>query len=138
LKNVDAAKTQQYVEKAGHFFDGMKLLFEDLDSYRTGIGLLAIHSAISLNDAISVGLTGKRGKHQNHAQSVHELTELCTSNKVLNTEGVNHLAWLVARKNKVAYEHRRLDDKSVKLAVEKAERFSAWAYNYFKEILRGA
>jgi len=137
LKNVDPVATQQYIEKADHFLHGMKLLNDDIGNYRSGIGLLAIHSAISLSDAVTVGLTGKSGKYQDHAHSASELNRLCASNKVSNTQGVSHLKWLLAQKNVVAYEHRRFDDRSVRLAVDKAEKFNAWAYNYFKEILRG-
>lgn len=114
----------------------MQLLAEDITAHRTGIGLLAIHSAISLSDAISVGLTGKRGKYQDHARAAQELSQLCTSNNVSNTQGVNHLAWLLSQKNAVAYDASRFDDDSIRQAVNKADRFNAWAYNYFKEILR--
>ena len=137
MTNVDPVTTQQYIDKADHFFHGMKLLADDVRSYRSGVGLLAIHSAISLGDAIKVGLTGKRGKYQDHAQSARELGSLCASNNVSNTQGVEHLGWLLGKKNSVAYEHRRFDDDSVRLAVDKAEKFNAWAYNNFKEILRG-
>jgi hypothetical protein len=137
LKNVDPVTTQQYIEKADHFLQGMKLLAEDVKSYRSGIGLLAIHSAISLSDAIKVGLTGKRGKYQDHARAARELSKLCASNNVSNTQGVNHLAWLLSQKNAVAYEAARFDDDSIRQAANRADRFNAWAYNYFKEILRG-
>jgi len=137
LKNLDPVTTRQYIDKAGHFFHGMKLLADDLNSYRSGIALLAVHSAISLSDAIKVGVTGKRGRYQNHAQSARELNRLCSSNGISNTQGVCHLAWLLGQKNAVAYEQRRIDDGSVRLAVDKAERFNAWAYNNFKEVLRG-
>jgi len=115
----------------------MKLLNDDVSSYRTGIGLLAIHSAISLGDAITVGLTGERGKYQNHAQAAAELNRLCVSNKISNVQGIRHFEWLLGQKNAVGYEHPRFGDDSVRLAVEKAERFNVWAYNHFKEILRG-
>lgn len=39
----------------------MNFLAEDIQSYKAAIGLLAVHSAISLGDAITVGLSGKRG-----------------------------------------------------------------------------
>ncbi|HXZ39794.1 MAG TPA: hypothetical protein VEG68_03570 [Terriglobales bacterium] len=137
MKNVNTVATQQYIEKADHLLQGMKLLFDDVSAYRTGVGLLAIHSAISLSDAIKVGLTGKRGKYQDHTQAADELDRLCAANNVSNTQGVSHLAWLLGKKNSVAYQPSRFDDKSVRLAVEKAERFNVWAYNNFKEILRG-
>jgi hypothetical protein len=115
----------------------MKLLSDDVRNYRSGVGLLAIHSAISLSDAISVGLTGKRGKYQDHMQAARGLNRLCASNTISNMQGVRLLEWLLGQKNTVAYEHRRFDDDSVRLAIEKAERFNAWAYIYFKEVLRG-
>jgi hypothetical protein len=137
LKNISPTQTQQYIEKADHFLQGMKLLIDDVSSYRTGIGLLAIHSAISLSDAIRMGLTGKRGKYQDHAQAAQELNRLCASHKISNRQGIEHFRWLLGQKNAVAYEHRRFDDDSVRLAVEKAERFNVWAYDQFKEVLRG-
>lgn len=136
MKNLNTVATQQYVEKADHFLQGMKRLAYDVEAYRSGVGLLAIHSAISLSDAIKVGLTGKRGKYQDHSQAAAELGKLCANNRVSNTKGVNHLAWLLSKKNLAAYERDRFDNESVRLAVEKAERFNAWAYNQFKEVLR--
>jgi hypothetical protein len=115
----------------------MKLLSDDNRDLRYGVGLLAVHSAISLSDAISVGLTGKRGKYQDHAQAARELDLLCGSYKIANRQGIDHFRWLLGQKNAIAYEHRRFDDDSVRLAVEKAERFNVWAYNHFKEVLRG-
>jgi len=99
--------------------------------------LLAIHSAISLNDAITVGLTGKRKIYQDHTHAARELGRVCSSAGVPDRKGVGHFKWLLGQKNAVAYEHREFDDKSVRLAVEKAERFNVWAYDQFKEILRG-
>ena len=137
LNNIDPVATQQYIEKADHFVHGMKLLNDDVSSYRTGIGLLAIHSAISLNDAITLGLTGKRKTYQDHTMAARELEKVCSSSGISDKKGVDHFKWLLGRKNAVAYEHQRFDDKSVSLAVDKAEKFSTWAYTYFKEILRG-
>jgi len=114
----------------------MELLNDGVPNYRTGIGLLAIHSAISLSDAITVGLTGERGTYQDHAQAARDLERFCSSNRIANTKGIGHFKWLLARKNAVAYQGDRLDDDSVKLAVDKAQRFSAWAYTHFEEILR--
>jgi hypothetical protein len=136
LKNISPITTRQYIEKADHFFQGMELLNEDVSSYRTGIGLLAIHSAISLSDAITVGLTGKRKSHQDHAKAARELETVCSSHRISDKKGIAHFKWLLAQKNEVAYQGDRLDDASVKMAVDKAQRFSVWAYNYFKEILR--
>jgi hypothetical protein len=136
LKNLSPIATRQFIDKADHFLQGMKLLNLDVPSYRTGIGLLAVHSAISLNDAIVVGLTGKRRSSQDHAKAALDLDKLCSSNKIADKKGISHFKWLLAQKNLVAYKMDRLDDALVKMAVDKTERFNAWAYNYFEEILR--
>ncbi len=137
MKNLDRITTQQYIEKADHFFHGMGLLSDDVTAYRTSIGLLAIHSAISLSDAITVGLTGEKQRYHDHAQAAKTLRSLCGSHKISNKQGIEHFRWLLAQKNTVAYQERRLDDASVRLAVDKAGKFYAWAYYYFEEVLRG-
>ena len=136
LINKNRIATKEYIEKADHFFQGMRLLRDDVPAYRTSIGLLAIHSAISLSDAIKSGTNGKRGKYQDHAQAAGELERLCVSTKVSDRKGITHLKWLIGQKSFVAYSQYRLDDTSVRQAVDKAERFNAWAYNSFKEVLR--
>ncbi len=90
-----------------------------------------------LATAIKVALTGEPGKYEDHKQAANELDKLRASNGVSDANGIKHLTWLLSKKSAVAYQHSRFDDSSVRLAKEKAERFNAWAYNHFKEILRG-
>lgn len=116
----------------------MRLAADDLPAYRSGIALLAVHSAISLNDAIAAGLTGKAGRHQDHVEAAAELQRLAKKHGVGNLNGVGHLRWLLSEKTSIAYGRYRLDDAFVRLSVSRAERFHAWAYNYFKEILHAS
>ena len=102
MKSRDPALTQHYVEKADHFFHAMKLLSDDMPAYASSVGLLAIHCSISLNDAIAVGLTGKRSKSGDHSRAALDLERLCKANKVSDRKGVQHLSWLLARKTDVA------------------------------------
>jgi hypothetical protein len=138
LKNLDPLATQQYIEKADHFLQAMKLAALDLPSYRTGIALLAVHSAISLNDAITASLTGRSSRHQDHLESVKELQKLAKKHRIQNLNGVMHLRWLLTEKTRIAYGRERLDDALIRMSVLRAERFYAWAYNYFKEVLHVA
>jgi hypothetical protein len=138
LKNIDPVATLQYIEKADHFFQAMRLAADDLPAYRTGISLLAVHSAISLNDAITAGLTGKKSKHQDHLAAVTELERLSRKHHVGNLNGIGHLRWLVSEKTRIAYSSQRLDDALVRMSVSRAERFQSWVYNYFKEIFHAS
>jgi hypothetical protein len=138
LKNLDPVATRQYIEKADHFFQAMRLAADDLPAYRTGISLLAVHSAISLNDAIAAGLTGKISRHQDHRVAVAELERISRKHRIGNLNGIGHLRWLVSEKTKIAYSSQRLDDALVRMSVTRAERFQSWAYNNFKEILHAS
>jgi hypothetical protein len=138
VKNVDPVATKQYIEKADHFFQAMKLAADDIASYRTSIGLLAVHSAISLTDAIASGITGSKSKHQDHLQAATDLEKISKKYGVPNLNGIGHFRWLLQEKSKIAYGRERLDDAFVRMSITRAERFHAWAYNYFKEILHAS
>jgi hypothetical protein len=135
VKSVNPVATKQFIEKADHFFHAMKLAADDLASYRTSIALLTVHSAISLNDAIATAITGMKSKHQDHSGAADDLERISINHKVGNLNGVAHFRWLLHEKSRVAYGRERLDDAFVRLSITRAERFHAWAYNYFKEIL---
>ncbi len=94
--------TAHYVDKADHFLQGMRLLADDFATYRTGIGLLAIHSAISLNDAILAGVTGERSKAEDHSAAARELERVCGELKIEKTPGVRHFSSLLRRKSDIA------------------------------------
>jgi hypothetical protein len=115
----------------------MRLLADDLGAYRTGIGLLAVHSAISLNDAILAGITGERSKLENHSAAARELERVCGELKIEKMPGVRHFFSLLSRKSDIAYGEQRVDDNNVKSAIDKAEKFTNWAYTHFKEVLGG-
>ena len=99
--------------------------------------LLAIHSAISLNDAILARVTGERSKAEDHSAAARELERVCGELKIQKTPGVRHFSFLLRRKSDIAYGDQRIDDNDVKSAIDRAERFTNWAYTHFKEVLGG-
>jgi hypothetical protein len=114
----------------------MRLVSEDMFAYGSSVALLAVHSSISLNDAIAVGVTGRRTKSEDHKRAATDLEKLCKASKVTDRKGVQHLSWLLARKTDIAYGEKRLDQTFLLAARDRAERFQAWAYNNFKGVLR--
>lgn len=137
VKNLDQGLTAHYRERSDHFYLAMQLLADDLAAYSTSVALLAVHSCISLNDAISVALTGSRSKHQDHLRAADELEKLCNAHRIRDHRGVGHFRWLLSNKTDIAYGEKRLDPQRIDSAKDKAEKFSAWAYNNFREVLRG-
>lgn len=137
MENRAPILTDRYVDKADHFLQGMRLLSGDFGAYRTSIGLLAIHSAISLNDAIRAGVTGQSSKSEDHSSAARELERICSELKVEKMPGLRHLSSLLSRKSDIAYGDQRIDDNDVKSVMDRAERFANWAYTHFKEVLGG-
>lgn len=136
MENRSPLLTAHYKEKAQHFFQGMELLADDLIAYRTAVGLLAIHSAISLNDAIIVGTTGRRSKSEDHRAAAQDLKQVCHEMKVKDLEGVRHFTWLLSKKTLVAYGEDRINEDDLKSTISRSQRFENWAYRNFKEVLR--
>src|SRR4029077_11429515 len=136
MQNRSPILTAHYLDKAAHFLGAMKLLAEDVTTYRSSIGLLAIHSAISLNDAIMAGVLGRPRKGDDHGTAAKELEKGCGLLKLENTKGIQHFIWLLGKKTEIAYSEHRLSNSTLQLSVDKAERFSNWAYTYFREVLR--
>lgn len=135
MENRAPILTARYVEKADHFLQGMRLLAEDIPSYRTGIGLLAVHSAISLTDAILAGVRGEHSKPEDHSAAVHALEKVCNELRIERMSGIRHFALLLGTKSAIAYGDQRVGDNDLKFAIDKAERFANWAYTHFKEVL---
>lgn len=132
MQNLKPDCDAKYLDKSSHYFHGMKSLSGDISKHRTSISLLAVHSAISLSDAIVAGVTGKRGKHQDHRQTIIELGKICRGKKISDGKGMSHLQWLRAKKTAIAYGPDPVADASIKSAIDHAERLSAWAYNHFE------
>jgi hypothetical protein len=59
-----------YHERALQLVDAMKLCEDDLSSYAAAVAFLAVHSAISYNDAVLAKLKGRLWKAEDHRQAI--------------------------------------------------------------------
>src|SRR5262249_1849834 len=116
MENRAPMLTSHYLEKADQFLQGMRLLADDVGTYRTGIGLLAVHSAISMSDAILAGVRGERSKAENHSAAAHELERVCNELRIEKISGIRHFMSLLSRKSDIAYGDQRIDDNDLKSA----------------------
>jgi hypothetical protein len=135
MKLVDRIKMLHHRARAESFIDGVKFLADDLATYAATVALLAVHGAISLNDAVLVGCLGKRSNEQDHRAASKLLETLCNDRKA-DKDGVRHLVWLLSRKTDFAYGDRVILDSEVKSAVTTLQRFQAWVYRTFPEVSR--
>jgi hypothetical protein len=89
------------------------------------VGLNAVHSAISANDAITVYETGARSISEKHSDAVLLLLQTFRHNQE-SEKYSKHLSWLIARKNMIEYETRLFYKKEAEDAMIHAERFLHW------------
>lgn len=88
--------------------------------------LNAVHAAISAADAVCVVLGGRRSSDPDHRRAADLLQEI--GGKSTDVSGqVRRLRELITKKNAVEYESRLATTREATGAVQKAERFVAWA-----------
>jgi hypothetical protein len=120
------ARLEVYHNRAEQLADAMKLCQDDLHSYASAAVLLAVHSAISYNDAVILGLGGERPRSPDHRQAVPALKRACTGAKI-DQQGVTQLTKLVNAKTDISYGDKMIDDERVSALCIAAERFQVWA-----------
>jgi hypothetical protein len=134
MKAVDRAKLTVHLQRARSLFGAMQLLVDEPQTYGPAICLLAVHSAISLSDAILIAYTGKRSIDQNHRFAAKPLRALCHTMKA-DDDGIKHLAWLVGRKTDFSYGDRPVSDDEVRHAAQTTERYQAWVHKTFPDLV---
>jgi hypothetical protein len=121
-----------YVERAADFSAARRKLADD-QRCASSEALLAVHSAISWNDALLAKMSGKAYKSQDHAKAVVATEQECAKRR-LETDGLRHLRKLVAKKSDVAYGDRRISSEVASELSLSAERFEAWAIKSLEKL----
>jgi hypothetical protein len=112
--------------QAEELLGAMKLLMDDVASYKSAVALLDVHSAIAFNDAVLEKLTGAVHKGQNHSEATRKTKAACSKKKI-DASGVIHIERLVAKKTSYSYSGI-VDSSNAQDAADKAEKFANWAY----------
>lgn len=113
-----------YLAKAQQFCAEAKTA--TINSRHDAAMLNAVHAAISAADAVCVALGGRRSSDTDHQRAADLLQEIGGKSSDISTQ-VRRLRELLTRKNVVEYESRRATAKEATSAVQRAERFVAWA-----------
>jgi HEPN domain-containing protein len=127
IKTKNEISWKNYLIKAEQFFETAR------EAYNSGnwnaVGLNAVHSAISANDAITVYLKGIRSVSEKHSDAV-DLLLIVFNNEKGTREFSSHLLWLLNRKNLVEYEARLFFKKEAEDSIKHAERFLRWTESH--------
>ncbi|MBA3047383.1 HEPN domain-containing protein [Patescibacteria group bacterium] len=90
------------------------------------VGLNAVHSAISANDALTSYYGKVRSISEKHSDSISLLLEVFKNDKESKSCS-RHISWLINRKNLVEYESRLFYEKEAEESLKHADRFLFWA-----------
>lgn len=119
---VERSEYRTYLKKASEFYD---LMYEAqrLEKWN-GLGLNAVHCAISSTDAILVFYAGIRSVDDNHLSVV---TLLSNSVKLPDIDSKREtLRKILVKKSIIEYEDRDFSQKEALEIVKLTERFYRW------------
>ncbi len=119
-----------YHRRATQLADAMRLCHDDLAGYASAAALLAVHSAISYNDAVILGLGGQRPRKRDHKMAVPDLKRACSGARIdsqVSNQGIEQLKKLLGAKTDISYGDKHVDDEWIAALCIAAERFQVWA-----------
>lgn len=129
---MDETSLEVYRNRASQLANAMSLCADDYTSYASAVALLAVHSAISYNDALHIQLTGTRCKYTDHRMAAESAKKACGKAKI-PTDGIKHLEKLLSAKTDISYGDRAVDSERAEKLKTTAERFEKWVGGNFAD-----
>ncbi len=123
-KAVETSKFRDFQHVAINFIEGAKVAYEF--EYYQASGLLAIHSAIALADAITVKLLSEKCAGENHYEVLNLMNDAVPKNKA-NNNPLKQFKNLIDHKNLISYTGDIYSKKDVDKILKHYERFANWA-----------
>jgi len=111
-----------YLAKAEEFLSTMEQALRE--KKWDSAGLQAVHSVISASDALLAFYGGVRSAEPDHRQVAGLLQDTLGKEA---TPAIRNVSRVIAKKNVVEYEKRRLTEKEAKAMAEHTRRFFKWA-----------
>jgi hypothetical protein len=121
-RKVNMRDAYAFIAKAAQFLRTMEKAIEASDW--DAAGLNAVHSVISAADAVTAFRAGFRSAEQDHKMLADVLEDIVGEGA---SRSVRHLKAVLAKKNAIEYEQRRLTMKEAADVAEHARRFVSWA-----------
>jgi len=121
---VERSKVPEYVKVAQNFYDGADLAREF--QYWNAAGVLIVHAAIALADAIAIKMGGVKSRGSDHQDTVALLEELIVTNKE-NQRALHQLRRIIDHKNAVSYSGEVYERADIEQLWKLVTRFRDWA-----------
>jgi hypothetical protein len=121
--SVPRARSSDYARVAENFYKGAELAREF--EYWNAAGVLAVHAAIALADAVAIKLGGVKSQGEDHQDSAALLEELIAPGPQKQT-ALNQLRRIIDHKTAVSYGGELYDQKDVEQLWKLLIRFRSW------------
>ena len=124
VKKYDVNKYLDFVKVSKDFSNGCESAYTF--EYYNAAGVLIIHAAIALADAVTIKLSGKKSSGDSHYDII-ELLRLVTPPSANKNKSLDQFKKLIDHKNKVSYYGDIYYKKDVDKLIKHFVRFKSWA-----------
>ncbi len=128
---MDKAVSSNFIQVSKNFNDGAKVAFEY--EYFKASGVLIVHAAIALADALTIKLGGVKCKGDNHYEILGLLKDL-SSDSTQRENALNQLEAIISHKTAVSYSGSIYDKKDIEKLLKHLDRFSNWALSLLNSL----
>jgi hypothetical protein len=129
-KRVERTDWAGYAAAADEDHAGACLL-QDGRKYRSA-GILLVHAAIALTDALTIRVGGVRSAGERHQEAIDLVRELLPNTPGLDG-AVRHLDAIIREKNRVSYTGDALTGNEISRLRTHYERYASWVKDRLKD-----
>lgn len=126
FKSYESSVYANFKIVADNFFEAAKLAYKY--EYYNAAGVLIIHSAIALADALTIKLSSKKSRGDNHYEVISFVKDIVPYDNKKN-KALDHLKQLIDHKNAVSYSGDIYSRKDIDILLKHYERFGSWVIN---------
>jgi hypothetical protein len=127
-RQVERSRWRQFHAVGESFAQAARLATDS--EYWNAAGVLLVHSAIALTDALTVKVGGAKSVGEDHMEAANLLEDVLA----VDAEGkkaIGHLRALIQEKNLVSYSGEIYRREDIRPMARHLERYQAWINQFF-------
>lgn len=129
---IEKIRSVNFISVAENFSEALKAAFDF--EYFNAAGVLIVHAAIALADALTIRLGGVKCRGENHYEIISLLRDLAPDS-VQKEKALTHFAAIIDHKNAVSYSGEIYTKKDIEKIIKHYERFSGWVKNLINSLI---
>lgn len=133
-KEVDRSQAERYRRVGASLLasaQALEAIAVEGDPYGNAVGVVAIHSAIAYNDALTIAFRGIKSTEGDHRKAADVLQRAMGSRA--EPEQVARLRSILALKDRISYGGQYYTLDEARRLLRSAEAFAEWAERMYKE-----